>query len=135
MVDVYAFGVILMELITGQKVLDDRRPDGDTNLVPIFQRNIVNKDEFLKSCPDPNLNLDEEAYTSLMEVAELARYCTARVANHRPDMSYAVNKLALLVERWKPATTGNEGRGDASSSFQLQHWDITMVAPDNGTMQ
>ncbi|EHA8587021.1 receptor-like kinase TMK4 [Cocos nucifera] len=120
-VDVYAFGVILMELITGQKVLDDSRPDGDTNLVPIFQRNIVNKDEFLKSCPDPILNLDEEACTGLMEVAELARHCTARVPHHRPDMSYAVNKLALLVERWKPAT-GNEGRGDASPSFQPQHW-------------
>ncbi|XP_008775313.3 receptor-like kinase TMK4 [Phoenix dactylifera] len=115
-VDVYAFGVILMELITGQKVLDDRRPDDDSSLVPIFHRNILNKDEFLKSCPDPNLELDEKACRSLMEVAELARYCTAREPSHRPDMSYAVNKLAPLVVTWKP-TAGNEGRGDVSSLF------------------
>lgn len=31
--DVYAFGVLLLELITGQKAIDRNRPQGDENLV------------------------------------------------------------------------------------------------------
>ncbi|XP_008812470.2 receptor protein kinase TMK1-like [Phoenix dactylifera] len=123
-IDVYAFGVILMELITGERVLDDTRPDEDTNLVYVFRRNILDKENFLKSSPDPNLHLDEEDLISLWEVAELARYCTAREPSQRPDMSHAVNKLAPLVEKWKPTSCDDDSDGDPEMSLRgrLEGW-------------
>jgi serine/threonine protein kinase len=35
-VDVYAYGIILMEMITGRIVLDDSLPDEDTHIVTVF---------------------------------------------------------------------------------------------------
>ncbi|XP_010917500.2 receptor protein kinase WSS1 [Elaeis guineensis] len=119
-IDVYAFGVILMELITGERVLDDTRPDEDTNLVYVFRRNILDKENFLKSSPDPNLRLDEEDLISLWEVAEVARYCTAREPSQRPDMSHAVNKLAPLVEKWKPTACDDDDDNDGDVGMSLR---------------
>ncbi|XP_017700724.2 receptor-like kinase TMK4 [Phoenix dactylifera] len=123
-IDVYAFGVILMELTTGERVLDDTRPDEDTNLVHVFRRNILDKKNFLKSSPDPTLDLDEEDLISLWEVAELARYCTAREPSQRPDMSHVVNKLASLVEQWKPSSCDEDGDSDPRMSLRggLEEW-------------
>ncbi|KAE8694814.1 Leucine-rich repeat protein kinase family protein isoform 2 [Hibiscus syriacus] len=74
-VDVYAFGVVLMEIIAGRKALDETLPDEKSHLVTWFRR-----------------------------VAELAGHCTAREPYQRPDMGHAVNVLGPLVELWKPSS-------------------------------
>ncbi|CDY40785.1 BnaAnng06480D [Brassica napus] len=76
-VDVYSFGVILMELLTGRKALDVKRSEEDVHLVTWFRR-IINK------------------------VAELACHCSAREPHQRPDMSHVVRVLASLLDQWKP---------------------------------
>jgi serine/threonine protein kinase len=35
-VDVYVYGIILIEMITGRKVLDDSLPDEDSHIVTVF---------------------------------------------------------------------------------------------------
>ncbi|KAL9272138.1 Receptor-like kinase TMK4-like protein [Drosera capensis] len=102
-VDVYAFGVILMELISGRKALDETMPDEKSHLVTWFRRVLISKDNFQKAIDDV-LNPDEETYDSITRVAELAGYCTAREPHQRPDMGHAVNVLAPLVQQWKPTS-------------------------------
>ncbi|ONK65326.1 uncharacterized protein A4U43_C07F35970 [Asparagus officinalis] len=60
--DVFSFGVILMELITGRKALDESQPEESMHLVTWFRRMQLNKDEktFRKSIIDPNLTVDDE---------------------------------------------------------------------------
>ncbi|XP_077229536.1 receptor-like kinase TMK4 [Tasmannia lanceolata] len=99
--DVYSFGVILMELITGRKALDDFQPEDRTLLVTWFRRVLINNDNIMKAV-DPTLNPDEESYASICKVAELAGHCTVREPYQRPDMSHVVNTLSSLVEGWKP---------------------------------
>lgn len=100
-VDVYAFGVVLMELITGRKALDDSVPDERSHLVTWFRRVLINKENIPKAM-DHTLNPDEETMESIYKVAELAGHCTAREPYQRPDMGHAVNILGPLVEQWKP---------------------------------
>lgn len=102
-VDVFSFGVILMELITGRKALDETQPEESMHLVTWFKRMHINKDTFRKAV-DPAINLEEdETLASISTVAELAGHCCAREPYQRPDMGHAVNVLSSLVELWKPA--------------------------------
>lgn len=101
-VDVYAYGVVLMEIITGRKALDETMPDEKAHLVAWFRRVLINKENIRKSI-DPLLNPDDETYDSICKVAELAGHCTARESFQRPDMGHAVNVLGPLVEQWKPS--------------------------------
>ncbi|PIN22693.1 Serine/threonine protein kinase [Handroanthus impetiginosus] len=107
-VDVYAFGVVLMEIITGRKALDETVPDERSHLVTWFRRVLINKDNLRKSI-DPILDPDDETYESICKVAELAGHCTAREPFQRPDMGHAVNVLGPLVEQWKPSKPEEDG--------------------------
>jgi serine/threonine protein kinase len=106
-VDLYSFGVILMELITGRKALDESQLEDSLHLVTWFRRMHLNKDTFLKAI-DPTIDFDEETLASISTVAELAGYCTAREPYQRSDMGHAVNVLSSLVELWKPAEPEGE---------------------------
>lgn len=106
-VDVFSFGVILMELITGRKALDETQPEESMHLVTWFRRMHINKDTFRKAI-DPAIDLNEETLASISTVAELAGHCCAREPYQRPDMGHAVNVLSSLVELWKPSEQSSE---------------------------
>ncbi|KAI3472714.1 hypothetical protein Pfo_028074 [Paulownia fortunei] len=125
-VDVYAFGVVLMEIITGRKALDDSLPDERSHLVTWFRRLLPDKDA-VKAALDPVLLsvMDQDSFQSVWKVAELAGHCTARESYQRPDMSHAVNVLSPLVEQWKPAPDDEDSFGiDFHMSLPqvLQKW-------------
>ncbi|KAK4751918.1 hypothetical protein SAY87_020716 [Trapa incisa] len=101
-VDVFSFGVILMELITGRKALDEARSEESVHLVTWFKRMHLNKELFKKAI-DPTIDLDEETLASVSTVAELAGHCCSREPYQRPDMGHIVNVLSSLVELWKPS--------------------------------
>ncbi|XP_062002492.1 receptor-like kinase TMK3 [Rosa rugosa] len=103
-VDVFSFGVVLMELLTGMMALDDDRPEESQYLAAWFWHIKSNKEKLLAAI-DPTLDIKdmkEETFESIATIAELAGHCTAREPSQRPDMGHAVNVLSPLVEKWKP---------------------------------
>ncbi|CAI9770664.1 unnamed protein product [Fraxinus pennsylvanica] len=123
-VDVFAFGVVLMEIITGRKALEDSLPDDQIHLVTWFRKLIQNKDS-VRASLDPTLQPDEETFSSIWKVAELAGYCTGREAQQRPHMSHVVNALSPLVDHWRPTLEEEESFGiDLHMSLPqaLQRW-------------
>lgn len=106
-VDVYAFGVVLMELVTGRRALDQTMPDEKSHLVTWFSRVLINKDKIRKAI-DETLDPNDDTFVNICKVAELAGHCTAREPFQRPDMGHAVNVLGPLVEQWKPTSHEEE---------------------------
>ncbi|OAY66124.1 Receptor protein kinase TMK1 [Ananas comosus] len=99
--DVFSFGVILMELITGRKALDNSQSEENVHLVTWFRRMHINKATF-EEVIDPTIDLDDETLKSVLTVAELACHCCSREPQQRPDMGQVVNVLSSLAEVWKP---------------------------------
>ncbi|KAL8483500.1 hypothetical protein ACS0TY_026258 [Phlomoides rotata] len=113
-VDVFSFGVVLLELLTGLVALDERRPEENQHLAEWFWQIKSNKNSLVASI-DPALEANEDIYESIYSTAELAGHCTARDPNHRPDMGCAVNVLVQLVEKWIPHEETDECWGISMS--------------------
>ncbi|KAL8201624.1 hypothetical protein R6Q57_010771 [Mikania cordata] len=99
--DVFSYGVVLMELLTGLMALDEDRPEESQYLAAWFWSIRTDKEK-LMAAVDPALNANDETFETVSIIAELAGHCTAREPSQRPDMGHAVNVLAPLVEKWKP---------------------------------
>lgn len=99
--DVFSFGVVLMELLTGLMALDEDRPEESQYLAAWFW-SIKSDKKKLMAAIDKVLDVKEETFESVSIIAELAGHCTAREPGQRPEMGHAVNVLAPLVEKWKP---------------------------------
>ncbi|XP_062227205.1 receptor protein kinase TMK1-like [Phragmites australis] len=100
--DVFSFGVVLMELITGMTALDDSHVDEEIRHLATWFCQIRKDQEKLRAAIDPALDLTDEILESISVVAELAVHCTAREPSQRPGMGHAVTVLVPMVEKWKP---------------------------------
>ncbi|XP_062112476.1 receptor-like kinase TMK3 [Humulus lupulus] len=116
--DVFSFGVVLMELLTGMMALDEDRPEEKQYLAAWFWHIKSNKDELMEAI-DPALEINEETFESIDIIAELAGHCTAREPNQRPDMGHAVSVLSPLVEKWKPLDDDTEEYSGIDYSLPL----------------
>ncbi|CAL9107960.1 unnamed protein product, partial [Musa textilis] len=106
-VDVFSFGIVLMELLTGMMALDEKRPDESCYLASWFCRMKASVED-LRSIIDPAIDITDETFEGVSIIAELAGHCAAREPHQRPDMGHAVGVLAPLVEKWIPTTSDHE---------------------------
>ncbi|XP_077230690.1 receptor protein kinase TMK1-like [Tasmannia lanceolata] len=127
-VDVFSFGVVLMELVTGLAAIDEDRSEGSRYLVQWFWQ-IKSSKEKLFEAIDPSLGATEETFESIRVIAELAGHCTVRDPNQRPEMGHAVNTLSPLVEKWKPTNDDQDeylGIDCSQPLFQMvKKWQAT----------
>ncbi|XP_047271093.1 probable alpha-mannosidase At5g66150 isoform X1 [Capsicum annuum] len=90
--DVFSFGVVLMELLSGWMALDEDKPNESQYLVAW---NIKSFKEKRIATIDPALDVKQEStLDSIYTVAKLIGHCTTREPGQRPDMSHVVNMFA-----------------------------------------
>ncbi|KAG0483543.1 hypothetical protein HPP92_011627 [Vanilla planifolia] len=100
--DVFSFGVVLLELVTGLMVIDEDRSDEKRYLVSWFYDHKWNQEK-LKDAIDEQIGAsDDDTFLSICKVVELAGHCTAREPHQRPEMGHAVSVLSSMVQKWKP---------------------------------
>ena len=130
-IDVYSYGVVLMEIITGRKVIDNSLPQNAIFLVPVFRTNFLDEEKF-RNTVDPTLELNDADQNSLLEVAKLAYHCTEEEPESRPGMNYCVVVLSKMVHKWNPKEIGSE-KGESSSmglKQQVEKWKMEDLTAD-----
>ncbi|KAK8602550.1 hypothetical protein V6N13_057820 [Hibiscus sabdariffa] len=95
--DVYCFGVVLFELITGKKPIGDDYPEEqETNLVS-WVRGLVRKNQGSKAI-DPKIR-DTGPDHQLEEALKIGYLCTADTPSKRPSMQQVVGLLKDIEPR------------------------------------
>ncbi|XP_062176496.1 protein kinase STUNTED-like isoform X3 [Alnus glutinosa] len=105
-IDVYAFGVVLLELISGRKPISSETPKGQESLV-MWAKPIIESED-VKGILDPNLDgkYDE---VQLQRMVLAATLCITRAARLRPKMSQILKLLKgdKYVEEWDNSQHGD----------------------------
>ncbi|GFQ01846.1 probable serine/threonine-protein kinase cx32 chloroplastic, partial [Phtheirospermum japonicum] len=92
--DVYGFGVVLVEMLTGLRALDQNRPSGQHNLVDWIKPHLSDRRR-LKHVMDSRL---EGIYPSksALHIAKLALTCLESEPKNRPSMQEIVETLERI---------------------------------------
>ncbi|KAL5728772.1 hypothetical protein ACHQM5_001815 [Ranunculus cassubicifolius] len=97
--DVYSYGVVLLELLTGRKPVDMSQPEGQENLVA-WARPLLTSKEGLEMIIDPALG-SNYTFDNVAKVAAIASMCVQPEVTHRPFMGEVVQALKLVCEETK----------------------------------
>ncbi|GLJ41304.1 hypothetical protein SUGI_0854980 [Cryptomeria japonica] len=98
--DIYSFGIVVLEVITGQRHVDNARGSSQFH-IPDYLLYMIANNRFEQAL-DERLKGDCRNESDLMNalaVTELALKCAEKDKEERPDMGYVVRELCLMREK------------------------------------
>ncbi|KAG4945122.1 hypothetical protein JHK87_041129 [Glycine soja] len=97
--DVYSYGVVLLELLTGRKPVDLSQPPGQENLVA-WARPLLTSKEGLQKIIDPIIK-PVFSVDTMVKVAAIASMCVQPEVTQRPFMGEVVQALKLVCSEFE----------------------------------
>ncbi|KAF8779395.1 hypothetical protein HU200_002663 [Digitaria exilis] len=90
--DVYSFGILIMEIISGRSPVDYARPAGEVNLVEWLKNKVTNRD--YEAILDPKLP-EKPSSKALKKVLLVALRCVDPDSQKRPKMGHVIHMLEV----------------------------------------
>lgn len=106
--DIYSYGIVLLELLTGRVPVDSKRPAGEHVLVSWALPRLTNRDNILEMV-DPALK-GHFSKKELIQVAAIAAMCVQPEADYRPLMTDVVQSLIPLAKNYSSISSSNSLR-------------------------
>ncbi|KAK2977479.1 hypothetical protein RJ640_016107, partial [Escallonia rubra] len=100
--DVYSFGVLLLEIVTGRQNNRSKTSEYSESLVIIAWRHF--QQGTVEELFDANLTLHNYHNNEILRVVHVGLLCTQEIPSLRPSMSKALNMLAKKEEHLPPPT-------------------------------
>ena len=109
--DIYSFGVVLLELLTGRRAMDKKRRKNEQNLVD-WAKPYLTSSRRIRTVIDPRL-AGQYSVKGAKEMALLALYCVSSNPKDRPKMPAIIETLeslkhlkdmAITSGQWPPAS-------------------------------
>ncbi|MCO5550938.1 hypothetical protein L7F22_004433 [Adiantum nelumboides] len=94
--DVWSFGVVLLEILTGRRALDRNRPKQEQQLIDWVKPNLQGNKR-IRLIMDPRLE-GEYSLLQAQKIVSLAFQCLGKHARARPLMSSVVKSLTEIVD-------------------------------------
>uniref|UniRef100_A0A2P2LN85 Receptor-like serine/threonine-protein kinase ALE2 n=1 Tax=Rhizophora mucronata TaxID=61149 RepID=A0A2P2LN85_RHIMU len=110
--DVYSYGVVLLELLSGRKPVDMSQPQGQENLVT-WARPLLTSREGLEQLVDPLL-VGSYDFDDMAKVAAIASMCVHPEVTNRPFMGEVVQALKLIYNDTDETCGDNCSQKDSS---------------------
>ncbi|CAN0926593.1 Probable serine/threonine-protein kinase PBL9 [Linum grandiflorum] len=104
--DIYSFGVVLLEMLSGRRAIDKNRPSGQHNLVEWARPYLINKRRVLRIM-DARLE-GQYLLPRAQKVANLALQCLTMEPRFRPNMDEVVTVLEQVQDSKKSKGSSQE---------------------------
>lgn len=95
--DVWSFGIVMLEVLTGRRVMDKNRPRNEQVLIE-WAKPYISDHHKIFQIVDPLLN-GRYPVKVAQRFAQLAYQCLSKIPKNRPRMSDIVERLKIVQER------------------------------------
>ncbi|KAK6164339.1 hypothetical protein DH2020_001203 [Rehmannia glutinosa] len=110
--DIYSYGVVLMELLTGKKPLEPEF--GESVDIVEWIRGKMRSNKPLEEALDPNVGNNKHVQEEMLLVLRFAIICTAKNPKDRPSMRDVLSMLGEAKPRRKSSTVDEDNNGNAN---------------------
>ncbi|MBA0861126.1 hypothetical protein Goshw_024728 [Gossypium schwendimanii] len=112
--DIWTFGVVLYEIITGRRAVERNRPTSEQKLLE-WVKNFPPDSKRFSMIIDPRLRNDY-SFSAAQKVGQLAKSCLNKNAKERPTMSQVAESLKQAIQESQEGSNGVKKSHVTSSS-------------------